>query len=268
MTDSVLMQGIYKVRVFLILIMLLSCGKKLPSVNRPVPSGVIVGDVNWKEFSQNNRWKNSIKKNALTVAHLQILSNNSRCNGFLLTNDIIMTSYHCVPDQKTATNLKAKFGPAPGETQERSFSCANLVGYNEKLHYSLIQCSDAPGKLLGTVGLEENPEIVVEDQIYLIHHNCNYPKIADCVVTKLISPGKVKELFNDKLFHSADTLKGSSGAAIFDLPTGLLLGMHFSGEVTDRALQKGPYNVASRLSQVLEDIKINYHDIYLNISLR
>lgn len=71
---------------------------------------------------------------------------------------------------------------------------------------------------------------------------------------KRFAPGKIKEVFDERITHDCTTLGGNSGSIVTDIYTGEAVGLHFAGEYL-----KENYAVsASALREYLKDkVKIN-----------
>src|SRR5690606_15550189 len=74
----------------------------------------------------------------------------------------------------------------------------------------------SPGAQYGTVNLAQAAAAASSD-LYVIHQNCDYYTVQDCVPTKKISKGKLVSIRAEdgEYVHNADTLGGSSGSPVF-----------------------------------------------------
>jgi len=179
-----------------------------------------------------------------------------------------MTNHHCVSSDKEAQNIVVDFAHEMNipKTDKLSFHCDEFIGSNKELDYALIRCRNHPGKMVGHLKLKVDDEPLMEDDlIYLIHHNCDYRQDPRCDWTKKISPGKIQNFDFDTIRHSADSLRGSSGAPLISLKDGLVIGLHHAGKLTDRRAQAGIYNEAISSARIVEDIRINFPEVFSQI---
>jgi len=250
-----------KILIPIFTIFLIACGNPEPFSAQSNLSGVVIKNLDWKNLTQDANLNKSIKLNAKAVADMLIPAVSSRCTGFLITEDIILTNHHCVSDEKAVAHLVANFAHEANQagTDEYSFNCNKFIGSNKELDYALIKCDGKPGQKVGVLKLKQEGEALTEDAlIYLIHHNCDYRRNPRCDWTKKLSPGKIQTANFDMIRHSADSLRGSSGAPLISLKDGLVIGLHHAGKLTDRRTQAGIYNEAVAIERIVEDIRISY----------
>ena len=253
-----------KTILLLFTLLLISCGNQGPETVKSHASGVIIKGLNWQDINPKANLKNSIKINAMAVADLMIPGNQTRCTGFLISEDIILTNHHCVSDEKMAARIDANFIHEINrpKSDDLTYRCDKFIGGNKELDYALIKCEGKPGKRVGVLKLKTDYSILSEDTlIYLIHHNCDYRINPRCDWSKKISPGKIQTTDFDTIRHSADSLRGSSGAPLFSLKDGLVIGLHHAGKLTNARTQAGIYNEAIPMEQIVEDIKINFPEV-------
>ena len=232
-----------------ILIFLGSCGKyQSKSISS---SGVIVGAISWIDVNKSLRPQiTSITK---SVADIYIPVNKSRCTGFLISENILMTNYHCVPDSILAVGVSANFSHEVDSISKNEFLCEDFLYSNEELDFSLLECKGYPGKKFGFLTLDEKtPSFGLT--VYLIHHNCNYFENPSCDYTKKLSPGRIIKLDDGLIFNTTDSLMGSSGAPLVSTDTGKVVGLHHAGKVIGNN-QRGPYNLAIPSEKILEDLR-------------
>ena len=237
-----------------ILFLLGGCGKyHTKSINS---SGVIVGAISWIEVSKSLRPEIiSITK---PVADIYIPVNKSRCTGFLISENILMTNFHCVPDSILAVGVSANFSHEVDSISKNEFLCEDFLYSNERLDFSLLECKGSPGKKFGFLTLDEKrPSFGLP--VYLIHHNCNYFENPSCDYTKKLSPGRIIKLDDGLIYNTTDSLMGSSGAPLVSTDTGKVVGLHHAGKVFGNN-QRGPYNLAIPSKKILMDIKEKFPD--------
>jgi len=255
-----------KTLLFLTTLLLISCGNQGTELVKSRASGVVIGTLNWKDIGQNTKLKKSIKINAMAVADMMIPAAQSRCTGFLITEDIIITNHHCVSDEKMAVHIIVNFAHEVNrlKSNDYTFKCDKFLGSNKDLDYALIKCDGKPGQKVGVLKLKQGFEMLAEDSlIYLIHHNCDYGINPRCSWTKKLSPGKIDTSDFDIIRHSADSLRGSSGAPLFSLKDGLVIGLHHAGKLTNAKTQAGVYNQAVAMERIVEDIRISFPQLSL-----
>lgn len=246
------------------LLILSGCGRPVPIKMGTVTDGVVVGALNWVEVNKGLRPEIIAKTKA--VADLYIPTNKSRCTGFLIGDDTLLTNYHCVPDSILAIGVTANFSHESDSLEKNEYLCEEFIYSNEELDFSLLGCNGSPGKKLGFLLLEsEVPKM--GSLVYLIHHNCDYLKNPNCDYTKKISYGKVIRPDHDLIYNSTDSLLGSSGAPLISVYSGKVVGIHHAGKVT-RNNQRGPYNLAIPSGKIIQDLRKNEPEILelLNLS--
>ncbi|MFI5390585.1 MAG: trypsin-like serine peptidase [Bacteriovoracales bacterium] len=227
--------------MFLILplIFLFSCGKPL-NFSEEKTEGVVVGAINWIEVKNNLRPE--IISKTKPVADIYIPTNQSRCTGFLISQNILMTNYHCVSDAILAVGVLADFSHEIDSNHKDEYSCEKFLYSNKDLDFTLLECEGNPGEKLGFLSLESE-SVGLGDPVYMIHHNCDYIEEPACDYTKKLSYGKVIRVEEDGIYNTTDSLLGSSGSPVISALTGKVVGIHHSGEVTGNN-QRGPYNIA------------------------
>lgn len=219
-------------------------------------------------------------------APLRRLMVQRRCTGFLVSQEQVMTNHHCVrpltsdeakalygdddDDQmsglvQTSVSARAAFrnevGVSPEERAEATFNCPDWVfpdAADANLDVVVFTCNARdgrfPGEDYGVVSISAE-QVSDDEEIYVIHQNCDWIGDRECDRTKKISPGRVLEAEIDEitLSHNADTLGGSSGAPVFSARTHKLVGLHFAG-VGNRNTGRGDFNLARHIDDVLAAI--------------
>ena len=178
-----------------------------------------------------------IKKRGVPVARLRIKDarGEARCTGFLITDDLILTNFHCVSRNSQAVGTSADFGYDSPNATCKTFRGAKLelVNSDEGLDYALIRLMGKPGIEFGHVQLRDTGLAVLDigHKLLLIEHAAGQAKqasITDCDVSARRIAGVNLKLLSD-FGHHCDTLGGSSGSPVFDLASGELLGLHHLG---------------------------------------
>ncbi|MBF0299237.1 MAG: trypsin-like peptidase domain-containing protein [Oligoflexia bacterium] len=249
------------------------------NINEP---NLIIGDENWIDLSNIYNSK-KIQKNAQAVGYLKIYSKKRRCNAFLISRDIIMTNYHCIPDAETAKNTV--FFPDFLQGTQRydylytqPYLCEELLLSYKPLDITLLRCSGEPGAS-HAIALLEKPTQAPQagERIYIIHQNCNTLEYSDCAATKKFSPGIIVEpkylaLEEDRfnIFYNADTLQGSSGAPVFSAKTHKVIALHHKGHRgyennATNCLNCGESNSGIPMGIIIDFLRYYYPSLYNEI---
>jgi len=250
--------------LFLITLVLLeSCGKAhTPGAgNSLFSSQIIVGDLDWQEIT-DLPVSNGIRVNGKAVATLQLPVLDSRCTGFMISDDVLMTNQHCIPSSGYARGVTATFGHVKGASSEtkKSFECDEFVGNDEVLDFALLKCKGSPGRVYGKVTLEER-QADIGREIYIVQQNCDYYSDGQCDPAQKFSEGKLLALKDEHEFtHDADTLGGSSGSPVFDRSTGKVVALHHAG-YGNNGMGRGVENYAVRMSQVVAKLKTKFPSV-------
>ncbi|WP_273275016.1 trypsin-like peptidase domain-containing protein [Maribacter polysiphoniae] len=152
---------------------------------------------------------------------IRIHSEGGRCNGFLVTDEIIMTNAHCLANSNySLTDISITFNY--GEKTQETFNCGNVLYKNEDLDLALLKLEKAipknqyrkpkyPNVIFANKRLKKN------DSILLINYNHDNPDYKGDLY-KIFTKGQV--LFDEKttdakLYYKALAHGGSSGSAVF-----------------------------------------------------
>lgn len=178
-----------------------------------------------------------VQRLGASVARLRIKDSRgeARCTGFLISDDLILTNFHCVSRNSQAVGTNADFGFDSPNAKWKTFKGAKLelVNTDEGLDYSIIRLLGKPGSEFGHVPLKDKPFTALDNgfKLLLIEHAAGQAKqasITDCVVAAKLIAGVDLQLLSD-FGHHCDTLGGSSGSPVFDLQSRELLGLHHLG---------------------------------------
>ena len=253
--SSMVIKFIGKITTLIVIICLVGCGRnslEIAGPNSIVNSKLIIDDLNWQDVSDLIE-DSPIKNNSIAVALLSIPRKQSRCTGFLVAPNIIMTNNHCVPSNYFASGVKATFDYESEKINESltTFSCDKLLLTNTSLDFSLLECSNFPADFVAPTPLIlSDIEMNTNDEIYIIHQNCDYYLKSDCDSTKKFSEGLITE-YNWKYAHNADTLGGSSGSPMFSKDTNKVVGIHHAG-YGNNGYGRGVENYAIPMSSIIE----------------
>ncbi len=222
---------------------------------------VIVGSLDWREITTLPT-NGPERVNGRAVGHMTIPEENGLCTGFLVATNIVMTNHHCVPTSASARDVTVTFNRTQGTdsstwTQVR---CDEFIGNNRTLDYALLRCQGSPGDTFGVVQLSDEAPIQNQD-IYVVHQNCDYYTTADCEPNQKYSPGRVTRV-DTEIGHNADTLGGSSGSPLFSRASHQVIGLHHVG-LGGNALGRGVENTAIPIAAVVSHIERNFPEVRL-----
>ena len=261
------MKGInnYSILTLVTLISLASCGSKDRDQHKleHQKSGVIVGTVDWKDITKiRSTHLKRIKSRA--VGNIKLPSMGSRCTGFLVTSDILMTNQHCIPSARHAKNVTVIFNHEEGVSEEdrREYICDEFIGNNYKLDFALLRCEGNPGDRYGVITLDPSTPSV-GDSVYVIQQNCDYYLDRGCDPTKKIAEGSLTEV-STELTHDADTLGGSSGSPLFS-KAHKVIAIHHAGR-GNSGLGRGLENYAVPMSRIVPYLLEEYPNIEFRVS--
>ncbi|OUR98694.1 hypothetical protein A9Q84_04580 [Halobacteriovorax marinus] len=234
----------------------ISCGKQDETPmngNEFFDSQIIIGDVDWREITSLTS-TSAIRKASSPVADIELPVVRSRCTGFLISEDILMTNEHCIPTADHAEGVKASFRHLKGmaESSWETFDCSTFVLNNKELDFALLKCAGKPGRKFGFVKLDSTAKRN-GTSIYIVQQNCDYYSARGCDWTKKYSKGKITEVA-DEYTHNADTLGGSSGSPMFDARTHKVVGLHHAG-YGNNGMGRGFENYAVPMSKIVPAIK-------------
>lgn len=214
---------------------------------------VIIGSINWVEVTDLAE-DSAERMNSHAVAYLSIPAKGTRCTGFLISDDVVMTNEHCIGSASDAAGVVAYFRREAGVpwNQWAQFTCDEFIGNSASLDYALLRCQGSPGQTHGVVTLAQgNPSSSAS--IYVIHQNCDYYEVPGCAPTKKYSPGQLTGTSGSDFRHNADTLGGSSGSPVFSSSSHEVVALHHVGVGND-GNGRGSYNSAVKITLVKNDI--------------
>ena len=222
-------------------------------------AAVIIGSVDWVDVAALAEGS-AAKANASAVAYLSIPTAGSRCTGFLIAPDVLMTNHHCIPNAAAAVGVEASFRYETGAAPEAPVSCATFIGNDDTLDFALLQCAGRPGDRYGVVGLEARAAVAAE-RVYVVHQNCDYYADSGCAPTKKYSAGVVRQTGNE-IGHDADTLGGSSGSPLFGESSHAVIGLHHAG-ADNGGNGRGSMNWAVPMSRIVPVLQQRFPGLHL-----
>lgn len=175
------------------------------------------------------------------VARLLLIQNylTASCTGFMVSDSVMLTNYHCVRSQLECDDMKVQFNyymteyGRIGEVTQRNCIAFDPHLTSEELDYAFIRINGNPGAQFGSISLdavagEGAGQAASGNQLLVIQHPAGLPKkIAriNCLIAQLPVDGLAPE---SDFSHSCDTLGGSSGSPVFN-EAGVLVGLHHYG---------------------------------------
>lgn len=225
-----------------------ACSEKIGLDKFAANAEVIIGDNTW--VSTTTLSDQMMKANAQATVYVRMSA--SRCTGFLVNDDMIMTNNHCVANSSQARGVYARFNWVANNGQYEQYACDQFVMTNSGLDYTLLKCKGSPGKKHPKVVLAEfTPK--TNDNIYVTHQNCDYRFGASCVPTQKLSDGVILGHNSSTVRHNADTLGGSSGSPIFDKDSHKVVAIHNAG--INQGSNNGGTNFGVPMYRIVSDIQ-------------
>lgn len=222
-------------------------------------AAVIIGSVDWLDVAALAEGS-AAKANASTVAYLSIPAAGSRCTGFLIAPDVLMTNHHCIPNADAARGVEASFRYQTGAAAEAPIDCSTFIGNDATLDFALLQCAGRPGDRYGVVGLDSRAALAAE-RVYVVHQNCDYYADSGCAPTKKYSAGVVRQTGNE-IGHDADTLGGSSGSPLFGESSHTVIGLHHAG-AGNGGNGRGTVNWAVPMARIVPVLQQRFPGLHL-----
>lgn len=224
-----------------------------PSV---LDDGLIFGAIDWQEAA--NLPADSVERRAAAAAgFVYIPSRSSRCSGFLIGTDVVMTNHHCVPDAASAAGVVVNFRFETEWRAEDLVRCERFLGADAALDYALLGCEGRPGERFGTLELDEAVLTAATD-ISVLHQQCDWTTTPDCEPTKKLSPGVITEVWTTDVAHNADTLGGSSGGAIVRAGTTRLVAINKSHSLPDPSIGHLGANYGTPMSAIVPHLRAHF----------
>lgn len=237
-----------------------ACGKQGSGDQGSVTaSSIIVGDLGWKEISSLAS-NSPIRQAGKSVADIDLPAMGSRCTGFLISENILMTNHHCIPTSSHSRGVTAVFNHVKGisKSSHRKYDCSTFIGNNSKLDYALLKCNGFPGRTYGFVELDDS-QMNRGSSIYVVQQNCDYYSKRDCDYTKKYSLGSITKVA-DEYSHNADTLGGSSGSPVFSKVSNSVIAIHHAG-LGNNGMGRGVENYAVPMSKIVPHILTNFPSV-------
>lgn len=226
---------------------------KAPSV---LDDGLIFGPVDWADAASLPA--GSVERRAANAAgYVFIPVSSSRCSGFLIAPDVLMTNHHCVPDAAHAAGVIVNFQFETQWRQEGVVRCERFLGADATLDYALVGCTGRPGDRYGVLELDDAP-VAVGAAITMLHQQCDWTTTPDCEPTKKLSPGTITEVGARDVAHRADSLGGSSGGAIVRAGTTSVVAINKSHALPDPAHGFAGANYGTPMSAIVPHLRARF----------
>lgn len=222
---------------------------------------VIIGGVNWEEINTLSD-SSPERVNSRAVGYISIPAKGTRCTGFLINDNVVMTNEHCISNQSEAQGATVSFRREAGVpwSEWATFNCGTYLGDSATYDYALLQCEGSPGQTHGVLELEAR-NASTNDSLYVIHQNCDYYQAPGCTPNKKISRGQITRV-DTEFRHNADTLGGSSGSPVFSQTSHKVFALHHVGVGND-GNGRGSYNYAVKMSNILNDLASRFPNVTL-----
>lgn len=239
-----------------------SCGKRVDMTSTDaelLTASIIVDGLDWKEVT-SLRSSSSIYKNAKAVGDVDLPVMGSRCTGFLISENVVMTNHHCIPTSGHSRGVTVAFNHLKGVSKANwdKYDCSTFIGNNRTLDFALLKCAGNPGRKYGFVELADDASHV-DDSIYIVQQNCDYYSKRDCDWTKKYSEGKITAI-DDEYTHNADTLGGSSGSPMFGKSSNVVVGIHHAG-FGNNGRGRGVENYSVPMNKIVQYILTNFPQV-------
>lgn len=247
--------------VLLSIILLLSCAKKeevssgryikevSDSCKNSLTTKVIIDDLEWTDFTDARNIDQA--RNAKTVGMIYVPFKKSRCTGFIINKNMVMTNNHCVNNLSNSKGVVFKIRDKVGDV--KTYECGKLVTTNIKLDYTVLKCKSDLGSVHG-VSLLSTEEVRKYQNIYVIQENCDYKTDPNCEIQKVIGEGEIVEIASYKIGHNADTLGGSSGSPIYSDHTNSVVAIHNAGRKESQ--YQDARNFGKPMNKIMKQLKL------------
>ncbi len=250
-----------------VIIILLGCGRPQDTTKedaRVLNSKLIIESLNWVSIQEGEVPEN-VFINSNSVADIRIKQKGTRCTGFLISNDLLMTNNHCVSDSYAAIGVKAYFNHRINTNIEDwdEFSCDQFILTNVNLDFTILKCNNSPGEKFGFLKLSQT-ELGPNDPIYIIQQNCDYYLSPGCDWYQQYAFGYIS-YYDEKYSHNADTLGGSSGSPIFDYLTNEVIAIHNAG-YGNNGHGRGIENYGVPFSKIISYLQNSHESIFNQIN--
>ncbi len=230
-----------------------------PRAPAVLDDGLILGPVDWRDAA--SLAAGSTERRAADAAgYVFIPASSSRCSGFLIAPDVVMTNHHCVPDAAHAAGVVVNFLFETQWRREGVVRCERFIGADASLDYALVGCEGRPGDRFGTLELDD-AVLTVGTTVTMLHQQCDWTTTPDCEPTKKLSPGTITAVGTDDVAHDADSLGGSSGGAIVRAGTTHVVAINKAHSVPDPTTGYRGANWGTPMSAIAPHLRAHFPDV-------
>jgi len=206
-----------------------------------------------------------VQRLATAVARLYIKTRfgSGWCTGFLVSNDLLLTNYHCIQTNTEAVNATAEFGVGDFGVPKKCLRLVGLEYKNSDAAYDFVvaRASGLPGKTYGHIRLTDTTRTSFNDvasprSLVIVEHPDGGSKRASITgcSESVDSISGADLLMKTDFGHQCDTLTGSSGSPVFLRGSKELVGLHHAG-FSAGSDKKSLINQAVYIGLVMQDIK-------------
>lgn len=142
-----------------------------------------------------------------------LITQDSRCTCFAISETEIVTNHHCVPTQKSA-DFPVRVNFNDFDVEPDWISCDKLVYTSVFFDYTILKCN----KRLPVSGVATYDGKLNTDNAYISDYNCDVERDRFCIPKKRNSYCKVLKregIFNQNYIISYESSRGSSGSPVF-----------------------------------------------------
>lgn len=214
-----------------------------------------------EQFGTNSKYHEFGRSVAL-IRFQDFLNGNgveSNCTGVLISERLVATNNHCIPDKRTLDTATVTFGYETNSTTVLERPALALVATSESLDYSILSI-DAPNVPVATITTDR---LSPHQRLVLIQHpDARLKRIAyftaatrtvkaKCVVQEVRAEGR-----NTDFYHLCDSSSGSSGSPLMDASSGKVYGLHHLGESDPKA--RDFHNLGVYFREILDDLLVQH----------
>jgi S1-C subfamily serine protease len=206
---------------------------------------------NWKALEDHRA---DIERNLQSVGRINVIGHPSLDwigTGFLVAEDVLMTNRHVAKQFSWSNGAGWRFEPGMtpsvdyleelGSMEKAEFQLSEVIGVHDTLDLALLRVSRQGAAPRPLKLAAQFPQAKAGRKVYVVGYPAsdsrrNDPDVmrrlfANIYDVKRLQPGELHALPDDqKVFqHDCSTLGGNSGSCVFDLETGLVVGLHFGG---------------------------------------